>query len=105
MGGLPLNVPSHRQGSVLMMMPFVGDEVPQRYAYRYDHEQTAPYRYSVYLDDFGIVVDYAPAERSAIFGCTFEKAGKRHIQLRSSGEIFAADNALWGWDNYNGTKH
>ena len=105
MGGLPLNVPSHRQGSVLMMMPFVGDEVPQRYAYRYDHEQTAPYRYSVYLDDFGIVVDYAPAERSAIFGCTFEKTGKRHIQLRSSGEIFAADNALWGWDNYNGTKH
>ena len=105
MGGLPLNVPSHRQGSVLMMMPFVGDEVPRSYAYRYDHEQTAPYRYSVYLDDFGIVVDYAPATRSALFTLDFEQAGKRHVQLRSSGEIFSSDKAMWGWDNYHGTKH
>ena len=105
MGGLPLNVPSHRQGSVLMMMPFVGEEVPASYAYRYDHEKTAPYRYSVYLDDFGIVVDYAPATRSALFTLTFEQAGKRHMQLRSSGEIFSLDKAMWGWDNYHGTKH
>lgn len=105
MGGLPLNVPSHRQGSVLMMMPFVGEDVPTHYDYRYDHEQTAPYRYSVYLDDFGIVVDYAPATRSALFTCLFEQAGKRHIQLRSGGELYAEGNAMWGWDNYHGTKH
>ncbi len=105
MGGLPLNVPSHRQGSVLMMMPFVGEDVPTHYDYRYDHEQTAPYRYSVYLDDFGIVVDYAPATRSALFTCLFEQVGKRHIQLRSGGELYAEGNAMWGWDNYHGTKH
>lgn len=105
MGGLPLNVPSHRQGSVLMMMPFVGEAVPTHYDYRYDHEQTAPYRYSVYLDDFGIVVDYAPATRSALFTCLFEQAGKRHIQLRSGGELYAEGNVMWGWDNYHGTKH
>ncbi|MBO5687217.1 MAG: GH92 family glycosyl hydrolase, partial [Alistipes sp.] len=105
MGGLPLNVPSHRQGSVLMMMPFVGEDVPARYDYRYDHEQTAPYRYSVYLDDFGIVVDYAPATRSALFALTFEQAGKRHIQLRSAGQLYAEGNAMWGWDDYHGTKH
>ena len=105
MGGLPLNVPSHRQGSVLMMMPFVGEDVAARYDYRYDHEQTAPYRYSVYLDDFGIVVDYAPATRSALFSLKFEQPGKRHVQLRSGGELYAEGNTMWGWDNYHGTKH
>ena len=107
MGGLPLNVPSHRQGSVLMMMPFVGDEsvVKPHFSYRYDQEKTSPVRYSVLFDDFGIMVDYAPAERSALFSCTFEQEGTGHIQLRSGGEIFAKDNAMWGYDNYNGTKH
>ncbi|MBQ3196665.1 MAG: GH92 family glycosyl hydrolase [Alistipes sp.] len=108
MGGLPLNVPSHRQGSVLMMMPFAGDEsvIKPHFGYRYDQEKTAPYRYSVLLDDFMIAVDYAPAEHSAIFGCTFEQTGGRYIQLRTAGgELHSEGNALWGWDTYHGIKH
>lgn len=108
MGGLPLNVPSHRQGSVLMMMPFAGDEsvIKPHFGYRYDQEKTSPYRYSVLLDDYFIAVDFAPAEHSAIFSCTYEQEGTRHIQLRTNGgELFSKDNALWGWDNYQGTKH
>ena len=108
MNGLPLNMPSHRQGSVLMMMPFAGDEsvIKPHFGYRYDQEKTEPYRYSVLLDDFMIAVDYAPAEHSAIFSCTYEQTGGRYIQLRTNnGELHGEGNALWGWDNYNGIKH
>ena len=108
MGGLPLNVPSHRQGSVLMMMPFSGDEsvIKTHFGYRYDQEKTEPYRYSVLLDDFMIAVDFAPAEHSAIFSCTFEQTGGRYIQLRTNGgELHGEGNALWGWDTYHGIKH
>ena len=108
MNGLPLNVPSHRQGTVLTMMPFAGDEsvIKPHFGYRYDQEKTEPYRYSVLLDDFMIAVDYAPAAHSAIFSCTYEQTGGRYIQLRTNnGELHGEGNALWGWDNYNGIKH
>ena len=108
MGGIPLNVPSHRQGSVVMVMPFAGDEsvIKPRFAYRYDHEKTSPERYSVYLDDFAIALDYAPAEHSAIFTCTYEQTGGRFIQLRTAGgELHSQGNAIWGWDNYHDHKH
>jgi len=44
--GFPLNVPSHRQGDVLMLMPFCGDveKLNAGINYRYDHEISKPYR-------------------------------------------------------------
>ena len=53
MGGLPLNVPSHRNGSVLMMTPYCGggEGVHPRMSYRYDQEHTSPKRYDGYIDD------------------------------------------------------
>ena len=109
MNGLPLNVPSHRQGTVLNMMPFAGDEsvIKPHFGYRYDQEKTEPYRYSVLLDDFMIAVDYAPAAHSAIFSLTYEQTGGRYLQIRANdhGELYSKDNALWGWENYDGTKH
>ena len=108
MNGLPLNVPSHRQGTVLTMMPFAGDEsaIRPRFAYRYDQEQTSPFRYKVFFDDFGIALDYAPAAHSAIFTLSYEQTGGRFLQLRANGgELHAEGNALWGWEDYGGTKH
>ena len=86
-GGIPLNTPSDRQVSVLMLMPFANDKshIKPHYAYRYDHEQTAPYRYSVYFDDFGVDLEAAPAAHSALFVLRFEEQGGRYIQLRSGG--------------------
>ncbi|MBR4994970.1 MAG: GH92 family glycosyl hydrolase [Alistipes sp.] len=107
MGGLPLNTPSHRLGSVLMMMPFAGDEsaIKPHFAYRYDQEKTTPYRYQVLFDDFLIWADYAPAAHSAIFSLTYEQTGGRYIQLRTNGgELHSDGNALWGWDIYYGMK-
>ena len=80
MGGLPLNVPSHRNGSVLMMMPYCGaaEGLTRNMSYRYDQEHSTPARYTVYLDDYGIVTDFVPAAKAAIFSCTFEQPGGRH---------------------------
>ncbi len=108
-GGVPMNVPSHRQGSVTMIKPFSGEAsvVDASFRYRYDHEKTSPVRYSVYLDDFAIALDYAPAEHSAIMSCQFEEAGNRFILLQSlnKGEIFAEGNRMWGYDTYYDTPH
>ena len=109
MGGIPMNVPSHREGGVTLIKPFCGDEqvVNADFRYRYDHEQTAPYGYSVYLDDFAIAMDYSISAHSAILRCTFEQEGDRFIMLSSysEGEIFAEGNRMWGYDTYYGAKH
>ena len=110
MGGIPMNVPSHRQGDVTLMKPFCGDVdvVNADFRYRYDHEKTSPQRYSVYLDDFAIALEYAPAEHSAIMSCTYEQAGDRFLMLHSQweeAEIFAEGNRMWGYDTYYDTKH
>lgn len=110
MEGLPLNVPSHRQGSVLFLMPYCGDVsgLKPNLAYRYDQEKTSPYKYSVLLDDYGIFVEFAPGKQSAIYSCTFEQEGDRFIQLLAvgNGEIRGEANTLFGYDLYQGkTKH
>ncbi len=110
MEGLPLNVPSHRQGSVLFLMPYCGDEAGLRshFAYRYDQEKTAPHRYSVLFDDYGVLVDFAPGKKAGIFSLTFEQEGDRFVQIRGVGkaEIKGQGNTLSGYDVYQGkTKH
>lgn len=79
MAGFPLNVPSHRQGDVLYLMPYCGDPegLSPKTQYRYDQEESTPYHYSVFLDDYGITVDFAPGQRAALFTCKFEEIGER----------------------------
>ncbi len=110
MEGLPLNVPSHRQGSVLFLMPYCGDEagLKPHFAYRYDQEKTSPYHYSVLFDDYGVLVNFAPGKKAGIFSLTFEQEGDRFVQLRGVGkaEIKGEGNTLYGFDVYqNNTKH
>lgn len=109
MQGLPLNVPSHRQGDVLYLMPYCGEltELTPNLNYRYDHEQSTPYHYSVYLDDYGILTRFAPSARSAVFTLTFEKEGPRYVMLRTvgNGELVAEKNTMHGYEIYHGTKH
>lgn len=103
MDGLPLNIPSHRQGSVLTLMPYCGDVagLKPRITYRYDQEKTSPYKYSVLFDDYGVFVEFAPGKQSAMFSLTFEEDGDRFIQLRATnkgGEIKGEGNTLYGYD-------
>ena len=107
--GFPLNVPSHRQGDVLLLMPFCGDveKLNAGINYRYDQEISKPYRYSVFLDDYGIHADFAPAAKSAVFSFTFEEDGPRAVMLRTTGrgEMSANGNTFSGYENYHGAKH
>lgn len=109
MHGLPLNVPSHRQGDVLYLMPYCGDPegLTPDLNYRYDQEESRPYQYSVYLDDYGITANFAPAERAGVFSLTFEEAGERYVMLRTvgDGELHVSDNTMYGYENYRGAKH
>lgn len=109
MPGLPLNVPSHRQGDVLYLMPYCGDKeglVPTM-NYRYDQEVSTPYQYSVFLDDQAILARFAPATQSALFTFTFEKEGGRYVMLRTAGEgvLQTKGNILSGYEIYHGIKH
>lgn len=108
MTGFPLNVPSHRQGDVLLLMPYCGDSVglSSNLKYRYDQEESKPYRYSVLLDDYGIIVDFAPGKRAAIFTCDFEKEGNRYIQIKTQGEgeITGEANTFYGYDVCHNAK-
>ena len=109
MRGLPLNVPTHRSGDALMLMPFCGDieKLNATMDYRYDHEISTPYRYSVFLDDHDITVDFAPAAKSAVVSFTFEKNGQRAVMLRTvgSGEINVDGNAFSGFESLRGATH
>ena len=109
MQGFPLNAPSHRQGDVLLLMPFCGDinRLTTNMNYRYDHEISSPYRYSVFLDDHGIAVDFAPAAQSAVYSFTFEEDGQRAVMVRTAGtgEVKADGKTISGFENFHGAKH
>lgn len=109
MEGLALNSPSHRQGYSLLLLPYRGDikDFDENLKYRYDHEKSTPYNYSVYLDDFSVGVDFAPAAKSAIYRFRFEDSDRRLLLLKANGrgEIDIKDGALCGYDNFAGIKH
>lgn len=109
MRGLPLNVPSHRQGDVLLLMPYCGNpaDAGHSFEYRYDQEVSSPYYYSVYLDDYGITADFAPMTKSAIYSFVFEKSGTPALILRTNGEgnIDYTGQCLSGYELYHGIKH
>ena len=111
MQGLPLNVPMHRQGNVLMLMPYTGDlsHFSPNLSYRYDQEVSTPYRYSVWLDDYQVVARFAPAAQSAVYTFSFENDAPRYIMLRTErdGELNVSENGktISGYERYQGIKH
>ena len=109
MKGFPLNVPSHRASDVLMLMPFCGDmeQMNINMDYRYDHEISTPYRYSVFLDDHGVAVDFSPAAQSALYSFSFPENGQRAIMLRTagSGELKIDGKIVIGFENLRGATH
>lgn len=109
MKGLPLNVPSHRQGEVLMLMPYCGDYEGMNplIEYRYDHEISTPYRYSVWLDDYGITAEFVPQSKSALFSLVYEEPGERFFMLKclNRGAIRCTGKVLEGYEEYRGIKH
>lgn len=109
MPGFPLNVPMHRHGDVLYLMPYSGDleGLTVSNNYKYDQEASTPYSYSVFLDDHDIFLRFAPSARSAIYTLTYEQEGPRYVMLRTAGtgEINAEGNRMYGHEVYHGINH
>jgi predicted alpha-1,2-mannosidase len=105
--GFCLNVPSHRQGQVFLMMPASGDAAALRPGWRsrYDHTEARPHRYSVYLDDHEAAVAFAPGRKAAIYSVTFENDKPRFILLRpkQKGGLAIDGATVSGTDDYHGT--
>ena len=108
MRGLPLNVPSHRAGDVLLLMPYdAAGEIPaQPFDYRYDHEVSTPYLYFVFLDDHGVTARFAPMRQSGIYTFAFEHEGNPGIILRTNGdgELRWDGKSLSGYELHEGIK-
>jgi hypothetical protein len=66
--------------------------------YSYDREKIEPYRYSVYLDNEEIGVDFAPSHQSAVYELKFDREGPTYLVLNTrNGEINWDGTAVSGY--------
>ena len=111
MNGLPVVVSRHRSMSAMTFNPTqsASDRLRPVSSYSYDLEKITPYNWHVFLDEAGIMVDYAPAAQSAIYRFNFQKEGDAKIVVTTSrgGEVKVnADGSFEGTNilsNANGT--
>ena len=102
--GLPVIVTGHRGSSAFNLSPVAaGASLHPVVNYSFDNEKTSPYRYSVYLDEAGIGVDYAPSRQSAIYLLSFpdDKSNKIVVNTRN-GKLETEGNAVFGFQTIGG---
>ncbi|GAB6010681.1 GH92 family glycosyl hydrolase [Viscerimonas tarda] len=83
--GLPVIVTSHRGSSAFNISPInsTSGKVEAVKYYTYDNEKITPYRYSTYLDEENVSVDFAPSNQSAVYSIVFEKTGDNTLILNT----------------------
>jgi predicted alpha-1,2-mannosidase len=106
LNGLPLIVTHHRSASTLNFMPYIHSGGSEPFALPamslgYDREKLTPYRYSVYLDEMDVDVDYAPSHQSAVYILTFPQGsvpylifGNRRGELKTEGHVISGFQSL-----------
>ncbi|MDY5857827.1 MAG: GH92 family glycosyl hydrolase [Porphyromonas sp.] len=103
--GLPIILTSHRGTSAFALSPLSGhtDSIPSVLSYMYDREQTTPYKYSVYLPEQEIDVQYAPSHQSAIYQLRYEQQDKPHGIMLSTpnGVLTAQGKSIYGYEQLN----
>lgn len=106
--GLPLIVISHRGSSAFNLTPYQGmrESLKPVVAYSYDNERITPYSYSVYLDEVGIGVEYAPSHQSAVYQLDMNPEAPAYLILNSrNGAMKVKGNAVSGYQQLeNNTK-
>jgi predicted alpha-1,2-mannosidase len=103
--GLPVAVTSHRGSSAFNISPVSGTSSPLQAVrkYTYDNEKITPYRYSVYLDEENIAVDYAPSRQSGLYAISFEKeANNRLVVNTRNGKIEQTPSGISGYQLIDG---
>ncbi len=108
LNGLPVIVTNHREKSAFNLSLVQGDSATFApvTAYSYDNEDLKPYRYSVFLDEAGIYVDFAPAPRSAVYKLKMKDHGPSYLTLNSrEGTLKTSGNAIKGYQDLdNGVR-
>jgi predicted alpha-1,2-mannosidase len=103
--GLPVAVTSHRGSSAFNISPVNGTSSPVRAVkkYTYDNEKISPYRYSVYLDEENIAVDYAPSHQSGLYAIHFEKEAINRLVVNTrNGKIEQTPTGISGYQLIDG---
>lgn len=101
--GLPIIVTNHREKSAFTLSPLrsLTDSLPYVVSYIYDKEDITPYRYSVYLPDPAVEIDFAPAAQSAIYRLTFvrqdEDSSNSLLLTSHGGRLRAESNVISGY--------
>lgn len=107
--GLPIIMTSHRGSSAFNLSITRNGEVESVnqpvVSYSYDNEVIKPYYYSVYLDELGADVKFAPSHQSAIYDITLNEKDAFRLFLNSkNGELKFEGNAVSGYqqiDNFD----
>lgn len=102
--GLPVIVTSHRGSSAFNISP-VNDKtgLVAVKKYSYDNEIIRPYRYSVYLDDENVAVDFAPSHQAAVYRIDFEKDNSDNVLVINTrnGKLDFLGNSVQGYQIIN----
>jgi predicted alpha-1,2-mannosidase len=100
--GLPVIVTSHRGNSAFSISPkneFWGTFSPV-IDYAYDNERISPYRYSVYLNEAKIQVDFAPSHQSGVYNILFEEDSSNQLIINTrNGVLKATGNGVSGYQS------
>lgn len=78
----PLMIASHRQQSLFGLLPVSGDAKELDRPVIYDREKTAPYYYSVFLDDAD-KAEFTPAAKSGYFRFSFAGSKPHYLRLNT----------------------
>lgn len=105
MRGLPLVVTSHRGSSAFSISPVAAntESLTPVKSYSYDNEKITPYRYSVYLDDEDVTVDFAPSYQSAVYDLTFPKESGHQLVIQTrNGKLESKGKGVSGYQLIDG---
>lgn len=100
LNGLPVIVTNHREKSAFNLTPFQGDTAALRpvASYSYDNEDLRPYYYSVYLDEPGIDVRFAPSRQSAVYELKMNQDAPASLIINTRrGSLAAEGNCVHGY--------
>lgn len=107
--GLPLVVTSHRGSSAFnLSIAKLNDKetaLSPVISYSYDNEVITPYFYSVFLDQIGADVRFAPSHQSAIYDITMSEKDHFALLFNSKyGELKFDGNAVTGYQQIENTS-
>lgn len=98
--GLPIVVTNHREKSAFNLTPYQGERgaLAPVLTYSYDNEVIKPYYYSVYLDEPGIDVEYAPSHQSGVYSLKMNPNAPGYLIINSqNGEMAVEENVVMGY--------